>query len=256
MKVKEAYPPQNDENLQKFVPFYTNVSLVESYIISLINRHPGVHSLLDGSCSPRISHKLNYALLYCCSVGNLDPPYVHHYGGFLQAFPARRANSRSSSCWWCWDAGAGVGAGGQHGVHSLLSSPSSPVLDLRMDKDMDTQGRLLCFRRDHFFLSFPPLPFLQISSPSLLILWVEISYLFLLTWLYQTSRFFCLFFFILIFLFFLSSSLPWYRVIGNQALSLTLQCAGDTDKYAYCFLWCDLKNWGNVCQLSEINPEI
>ena len=96
MKVKEAYPPQNDENLQKFVPFYTNVSLVESYIISLINRHPGVHSLLDGSCSPRISHKLNYALLYCCSVGNLDPPYVHHYGGFLQAFPARRANSRSS----------------------------------------------------------------------------------------------------------------------------------------------------------------
>ena len=38
MKVKDAYPPKNDQNLQKYVPHYTNVSLSPRSFFTLISQ--------------------------------------------------------------------------------------------------------------------------------------------------------------------------------------------------------------------------
>ena len=38
MNVKDAYPPQNDQNLQKYVPHYTNVSLAPRSFLTLISQ--------------------------------------------------------------------------------------------------------------------------------------------------------------------------------------------------------------------------
>ena len=38
MKVKDAYPPKNDQNHQKYVPLYTNVSLAPRSFLTLISQ--------------------------------------------------------------------------------------------------------------------------------------------------------------------------------------------------------------------------